>query len=522
MIEELKSEIEKNNSLQETENGAIGFSTTGNELVDLNFRVPSFRDGIDKNSLEKFRIAMQKDLHYAVKWLFFVRDIRGGLGEKRAFVELFVEFYKFSKNDSIKVLSLISEYGRWKDIFDIIEYSHDSELNNICFCLVENQLKKDIDNYTNGKGISLLAKWIPSINASDKIRPLALMLKRHLGLSNKEYRQMLSKLRSHLDVLERKTCSGDWGGIDYGKVPSKANLLYKDAFLKHDYARRNEFLKSVLSGGEKINASVLYPYEIWAKYCKDFGNTDWWYDRNNLKINKDLSLEALWENLKDVGDCGNTMVVCDGSGSMETGINGSRNVLAIDVSRSLSVYFAERCNGEFKNRFIEFSREPKFIDISGCRSLAEKIELLSRYDDCTNTDIEKVFLLILKAAVDSGMKQSDLPDRILIISDMEFDGATTLSRYDGSFQSEMKTLFENIGEQYKRVGYKMPKLVFWNVCSRTNTIPVVENECGVILVSGFSVNIVKLVMSGDTDPWKILKGVLDSERYSPIDNALGK
>lgn len=506
-----------------TENGATGFSTTGNELVDLNFKVPSFRTGVPAIDILRFRKAMEKDLVYSIKWLFFVRDAREGLGEKRAFIDLFTEFFRYDKASASKVLSLVAEYGRWKDIFDLIENSSDNELKLMCFNIVKEQLKNDADNFEAGKGISLLAKWVPSINASDKARKLALELRNYLGLSNKEYRKMLSKLRAHIGIVESMACANKWGEIDYEKVPSKANIRYKDAFLKHDEVRRREFLSAVLSGKEnapKMNASVLFPYEIWAKYTHDNPNSS--HNRWSTSVPKtiDDSLEALWLNMKDIDCGGNTMVVCDGSGSMTSTIGGTTSVQAIDVSRSLSVYFAERCDGEFKNKFIEFSSNPHFIDISGCKTLFDKVRLVDKYDDCSNTDIEKVFMLILDAAVKNNMKQSDLPDRILIISDMEFDGATTVNRWGGNFQSRMKTLFENITVQYNKAGYKMPKLVFWNVNSRTNTIPVTENEYGVILVSGFSVNVAKMVMSGKADPWLALKDTLDSERYSLIDKAL--
>lgn len=519
MMNEIKNEINRANSMQLTENGAVGHSTTGNILVDLNFKVPSFRRGVPTDALFAFEDAMKENLNYAIKWLFFLRDAREGLGEKKAFVDFFTQFFSFDKGKAAKVISLVSEYGRWKDLFDIMKYAKNDELKGVCFNVIKEQLKTDIDNFTNGNGISLLAKWIPSINASASARPMALELRDYLGLSSKEYRQMLSKLRKHLNIVERMTCAKQWGEIDYEAVPSKANLRYKDAFLKHDGERRQAFLDAVLDttseNKPKMNASVLYPHEIWAKYVHQ--NESRYVDYDKLTLDK--SLEALWQNLKDTPNCGNTMVVCDGSGSMESSI-GSSSVQAIDVSRSLSVYFAERCEGEFKNKFIEFSRRPRFIDINGQNTLFDKIKHVAKYDDCSNTDIEKVFMLILNTAKKYQMKQSDLPERILIISDMEFDSATTINRWSGDFQSSMNTLFDNITREYNIAGYKMPKLVFWNVNSRTNTIPVTENENGVALVSGFSVNIVRMVMSGKTDPWEVLKETLDSERYSLIDKAL--
>jgi len=518
-MKEFENEINRANSLQCTENDAVGHSTTCNILVDLNFKVPSFRKGVPTDALFAFEDAMRNNLSYAIKWLFFLRDAREGLGEKKSFVEFFTQFFSFDKGKAAKVISLVGEYGRWKDLFDIMKYANNDELKGVCFNVVKEQLKNDIDNFTAGKSISLLAKWIPSINASDSARPMALELRDYLELSSKEYRKMLSKLRAYIGIVENKTCANRWNEIDYEAVPSRANLRYKDAFLKHDGQRRQEFLDAVLDttseNQPKMNASVLYPHEIWAKYVHR--DESRWVNYNKLTLDK--SLEALWQNLKDTPNCGNTMVVCDGSGSMESSIGGS-SVRAIDVSRSLSVYFAERCEGEFKNKFIEFSSHPHFIDINGQNTLLDKIKHVAKYDDCSNTDIEKVFMLILSTAKKYQMKQSDLPERILIISDMEFDGATTINRWSGNFQSRMNTLFENITREYNIAGYKMPRLVFWNVNSRTNTIPVTENENGVALVSGFSVNIVRMVMSGKTDPWEVLKETLDNERYSLIDKAL--
>ena len=216
---------------------------------------------------------------------------------------------------------------------------------------------------------------------------------------------------------------------------------------------------------------------------------------------------------------GNTLVVVDGSGSMTCRVSKSNSVQAIDVSRSLGVYFAERCTGEFRNKFIEFSSEPKIVDFSDKTTLADKINFVRKFNDCSNTDIEKVFRLILSTAVRNHMSQEDMPERVLIVSDMEFDQATTHYSWGGS-KFDWVPLFESIRQEYEEKGYKLPRLVFWNVNSRTNTIPVTENEAGVTLVSGFSTNIVKMVMSNETDPWLVLKETLDSERYNPVGEIL--
>jgi hypothetical protein len=265
-----------------------------------------------------------------------------------------------------------------------------------------------------------------------------------------------------------------------------------------------------------MHASVLYPHEVWGKYTQLPGlqyTYDYMYNMEKDVAEADVALEAMWKNLADMGDCGNTMVVVDGSGSMTCSYVG---VKPINVSRSLGVYFAERCEGEFKNILMEFSHCPQLIDLNGCDTLRDKIVEMNKYTDCTNTDIESVFMLILQTAIDGGMKQSDLPERLLIVSDMEFDSATNATTY----KYGMKALFDELADRYAKYGFKMPKLVFWNVCSRTNTIPLTENEMGVILVSGFSVNVLSMVMSGQTDPWLALKEKLDEDRYSCISDIL--
>lgn len=521
MIEKIENE---ENNLQTTENGAVGYSSTGKDLVDLNFQVPSMRVELTDGVIEKFTNALHSNLIDTVKWMFFLRDVREGVGERNSFVKLYSIFNREFPAEAQALIPVVAEYGRWKDVVDIaFSEPVSNSLKTRCFAVLESQLISDASGLMVGDSISLLAKWMPSINASKKSRSRALEFIKYTGMTNTEYRKMLSKLRAHLDVTERKTCAGKWGEIDYNKVSSNANLRYAEAFIRHDSERRREYLQSLLSDDKpanvKMNAGDLYPHEIWHKY----------HTYNSWSFNPreyDASLEAMWQNLKDMGAAGNTMCVCDGSGSMESSIPGS-GVWAIDVSRALSVYFAERCNGEFKNRFIEFSNKPSFIDLNGCQTLRDKIAVVNKYNSCQNTNIEKVFDLILRTAVEENMTQADLPERILIISDMEFDSGVDFIRegryghYERMRDDDFKqTLFGSIKERYEAAGFKMPRLVFWNVNSRTNTIPITENELGVTLISGYSVNLLKLVLSNSTDPWTVLKEILDSERYAKIGEIL--
>ena len=515
LMNELKANLERENNYQRTENGAVGYKSTGSVLTDLNFRVSSMRNGITPNDVNLFVQSMSEDLEYAIKWLFFARDVRGGMGERDVFQKLYMKYAELYPVEAKATLKLVSEFGRWKDVIDIINMDPNNILGGME--LIGDTFRSDIENCIVGKPISLLAKWMPSINASGKARQQAKRFAKYFGLPYCTYRKTLSKLRAYLDVTEVKTCGNRWGEIDYNKVSSNANARYNNAFRKHDGVRYVEHctkaLDTTTNSGVKIHASVLYPHEIWKKYIQLKGLS--YYDMFcSIPAEADVSLEALWKNLADLGDCGNTMVVVDGSGSMTMTCKGG--IQPINVSRSLGVYFAERCQGEFHNILMEFSHRPKLIDLNGCETLRDKIIEMSKYDDCSNTDIEAVFMLILQTAVNSNMKQSDLPDRILIISDMEFDMATNQTRY--SFG--MKALFDELADRFAKHGYKLPKLVFWNINSRTNTVPLAENEMGVTLVSGYSPNIMNMVLSNQTDPWLALKEALDSERYTCISDTL--
>lgn len=525
MVNELKNEIKKQNNYQLTENGAVGYKSTGSLLTDLNFRVSSMRNEVTADDMNIFVQAMKEDLEYTIKWLFFMRDIRYGMGERDTFQKFYMKYTLYFPKEAKATFKLISEFGRWKDVIDIINMDTYDILGGMD--LVKDVLYNDMKNCMEGKSITLLAKWMPSINASGKARIQAKKFIKHFGLSKESYRKMLSKLRAYLDVTEVKTCDNRWSEIDYNKVSSNANKRYTDAFKKHDNERYMEHCLKALDTSTnpnvKMHASVLFPHEIWDKYTKLPGLSyndcyyrgKGYYDNNSIETAPaDISLEAMWKNLAEIGDCGNTMVVVDGSSSMTCRI---KNLKPIDIARSLGVYFAERCKGEFNNILMEFSSKPKLIDINDCKTLRDKIIKISNYTDCSNTDIEAVFMLILQTAVNANMNQSDLPDRILIVSDMEFDRASNNTRCN---IYGMKGLFEELSDRFMKYGYKLPKLVFWNVCSRTNTIPVVENEFGVILVSGFSPNIMSMVMCGETDPWLALKKKLDDKRYNCISDIL--
>ena len=484
-----------------TENGAIGYQTTGKELLDLNFAVASLRSMTDEEVVRHFMRAFNEDKLSAMVWLFYARDIRGGLVERRLFRTI------LSSLDSkfvVPIISLIPEYGRYDDMWCLLD---NNSTANVVYKIVREQLSQDLKDMQENKSISLLAKWLPSINTSSaKTKEYGKKLCKALHMSEREYRKTLSKLRKYLDVVEVKMSANNWSEINYEAVPSRANLIYEDAFLRNDEKRRREYLLALKEGETKINSSVLFPHDIVDKYM--------W------KREENPTLEALWKALPNtVNDCDSTIVVADGSGSMGSRIDPSSSTTALDVANALAIYFSERLTGQFKNKYITFSESPQFVDFSDCNSLFSKINRALDYDECSNTNIEAVFDLILKTAIRYNMRQDDLPKNILIISDMEFDAC---AMDNNGRRGKKKKLFEVISQKYEEAGYKLPRLVFWNVNSRTKTIPLTENDCGVALVSGFSANIAKMVMSSELDPFKCLLEVLNSSRYAPVREALDR
>lgn len=477
-----------------TTNGAVGYVTSGKKLLDLNFSVTSLRGQNEQAIINKFMDAYYEDPMMAIKWLFYARDAREGIGERRLF-RVAMKYLATLKPDVVRsVLKLVAEYGRWDDMMCLLE----TPVKGDAEAVIIHQLSEDIANMNNGKSVSLLGKWMPSENASSKTtKAHATMLRKAMQLTSKKYRQTLSRLRKHIGIVECQMSAKQWNEINYEAVPSRANLIYNGAFLRNDEERRRAYLGALSKGEAKINASVLFPDDIVHKYnASSYG---WSVNLKTL----DATLEGLWNALPTL-TTENTLVVRDGSGSM----CGK----PLDVSTALSIYMAERSTGEFHNKFITFSAKPKLIDLNGMNTLYEKLRRTYQETDCSNTNIHAVFELILRTAVNSKMSQEDMPKNIVIVSDMQFDGR--------AFNFN-QSLFESIAADYAQCGYVLPRLTFWNVNEYySNVVPIQQNELGVVLMSGYSQNLVKMVMSGETDPYQCLVKQLNDKRYDAVEEAV--
>lgn len=522
----LKNTINKVTNVTYTENGALAYKTTHNPFVDLNFKIAGYRSLFIKDPnlrksayttktdtllIKEFANCFTRDPKIAMKYLFYIRDARGGLGERSIFREclkyLISHYYSvFGKNFTKELIKLIPEYGRWDDVVDLYNF-HNKEIKKIVVEILRIQLAEDYADSQNNKSISLLAKWMPSVQHAS--RKLALQLANDFGYTEKYYRKLLAGLRSYLDVTEVKMSSKDWPSIEYSTVPSKANILYRNAFLAHDKERRTKFLEDLQNNKTKINASVNTPFDVISAYTdyKALDYVDW-----RLKVKSyDQSLEEIWKALPNYikdSDGNEILVVADTSSSMTVD-----DYLPYRVCMSLALYCSERLTGPYKDQIVVFSSCPRYIDMSGTRSLHDKMTDYISYSDYTNTNILATFDLILETAKINKLSQKQLPKTILVISDMEFDAAT----YNGNNER----VFKVAHNRYKAAGYHLPRLVFWNVRSKTkSSIPMLKNKYGLTLVSGFSPSILRMVLSNKLDPYAALLDEINSPRYDLVDKLL--
>ena len=501
MLNELKKEL----NITTTENGALVRKTTYNSCLDLFALIGSVRNRESKEIITLFEKAYNEDQLTAMKILFYLRDIRGGIGERNTF-RIIAKYMADTHTTSMrKNLEFIPEFGRWDDLYAFI----DTSLQNDALEIIKKQLSKDLES----ENPSLLAKWLPSENTSSAItRRNATITRKYLKMSPKTYRKTLTKLRKKIDIVETKLCENNYKDIEYDKLPSGAGLKYKDAFFRHDEERYSQFIEDVSTGKTKINSSTLFPYEL-VREAQSFICEN--YNCCTLPYNdKRALLNEMWKALPDyIGDNDeDCLAVVDVSGSM----GGTPMQMAI----SLGLYVAEKNKGAFKNHFITFSETPELIEIIG-DDLVGKVDFMEDSGWGYNTNLEAVFDLILNVAIKNKLPQSQLPSRLFIISDMEFDRAIQDNSWDRHRRekTDKETLFQTIAKKYAEAGYKVPTLVFWNANARHDLIPAIdeENEMRVQYVSGASPRTFELLLKNETlTALDLMFEAINVERYNCI------
>ena len=469
-----------------TENGAVTYRSSGSECVDLFGSIGALRSANDEDIVRRFIKAWAEDRDIAMKILFYARDIRGGLGERRVFRVIFSALAALEPESVRKNIALIPEYGRWDDLLELLGTPCEAD----ALAFIKEKLSADLAALEAGEPVSLMAKWLPSVNASsEETRKQAQIIAAAMDMNSAQYRKALSALRTEIKILENNLREKDYS-FDYSKQPSKAMFKYRKAFNRNDGERYSAYLNSVEKGEATLHTGTLLPYELVRSAMT----------ASDTKERK--SLDVTWKALEDFTDGRNALVVIDGSGSMY----GFGNPRPCDVALSLGIYFAERNTGMFHDHFITFSTNPKLVEIKG-KDLTERVRYCKSFNEVADTNIQKVFELILTAAVKNGLPQSEMPETLYIISDMEFNICT---------QDAGKTNFEYAKELYASHGYQLPQVVFWNVQSRQEQVPVKMNEQGVALVSGCSPRIFGMVMQNELDPYKFMMKTIGSERYAPV------
>lgn len=481
-----------------SENGALEYASSGSSLVDFNARATEFRNADTEVIIDAAVKAYAEDPVNFVKLMFQTGDIRGGKGERHTFNTCMDWLVAVHPAIAEEVLIFIPEYTRW-DYLIRQTISTNKVISRHATEIVKKQLVSDMwnvqkaeyDNYTN---ISLLAKWMPSLQTKkSEDKKIVRHLLRSLKMQEREYRKTLSTLRGYLNVIEKSLSSKDYDAIDMEKMSAKQQLRYASCLKRVMTKQRHEYIQAVLRGEKKMNTSILNPLEILHEYVKG--------GYRNVTYNEDI--EALWSLIPDKtsGNC-NTLVIRDGSASMMEAIGQGSSATMLEAATAMAVYCADHMTGPFKDKFITFSSRPALISLSDCHTFADKIKLLFEYGDCSNTDIEATFDLILEIAVKNGLSQDEIPSYLMILSDMEFDIARGAYGYynwnTGRKQPALDrdTLFTTIRKKWNAAGYDMPTLVFWQLNGARTIYPEIDAKNGIIFLSGFSTNELELVMAG--------------------------
>lgn len=455
------------------ENGMPTHSTSGSAIVDMFFKMGASRQVPAKNLVQLFVNALSEDMLLAVKAMFYNRDVRGGQGERRSFRIFFRYLCVYYPEVARKNLKNVVEYGRWDDLLVGLETPVEDDIYDLFLYGLKAKDK-------------LCAKWLPREGKSMDYFAKLFMAK--WKLSPRQYRRLLA---THTEVVENLMCNKEWGAINYNHVPSVAINKYRKAWYRNDPERYGAWVDALAKGDKdvKVNAGAIYPHTLVGSVL------------NNRNQKLDQQTQAQWDALPDYVPEGQSFIpVCDVSGSM-----GMYDGVPMLVSIALGIYLSERNKGVFKDGFITFSGKPT-LQVLKSKSLREKILQLHKAEWGMNTNLEAVFNLLLNKAVESGLSNSDMPQTILILSDMQFDQCVT---------EPNASAIKMIRRKYEASGYSMPNVVFWNLRDSTG-VPVKYNEEGTCLVSGFSPAIMQNLLSGDMTPENIVNNALNNPRYEAV------
>ena len=480
-----------------TENGHAAVSTTGTAVLDLYGLVGALR-GCDHERLRTlFDNAANENKLLTAKTMFYARDARGGVGERQLFRDM-LHYAAIKYPEMVRPnLIHIPYFGRWDDMYALVA----TPLEDKAFALMKQQFEADLAT----EQVSLLGKWLKSCNASSaETRRLGLLTAKYFNMGEKQYRKALTLLRARIKIVETQMSQRQWNDIRYDVIPSRAGLVYHDAFMRHDPEGYTEYLEAVRKGKAKINAAMNTPQDLVHQYMQVHGRTE-----------PDETVELMWKNLPDYVDSDeNILCMVDVSGSM-TG-------RPIEVSTGLGMYFAQHNKGAFHNLLLTFSAEPRFVYLEDNVTMLQNLQDTLGADWGMNTDLNLACERILDFAVEHKVPDSDMPRRLIVISDMEIDDAT--SYYSGNwrdgYNKQSRALHaDELREMYEEAGYTMPQVIYWNVASRENRFQTRADTSNTMLASGSSPAVFTAIMEMkdlDITPAMAMEQVLNSDRYSII------
>lgn len=490
-----------------TENGAVARTTTSSSLLDLFAVIGAMRSRDENDIISMFRAAYAEDKALATKMLFYARNCRGGCGERRTF-RIILRWMAICHPSIIKKnLDNIVFFGRWDDLYTLVATPCEKEMWN----LIRAQWLEDVANFQKKKPISIMAKWLKSVNtSSEESCALGRKTARELGLSEKDYRKALSKFRNYLNVCERRMSKKEWEKIVYSEVPSYAMKRYRKAFAKNDRERFTSYKESLARkiedgtiSSKDIKSTVMYPMDIVKDYITKSAHSSYYFGPRTIS-SIDTILEAQWKTLPNyVEGENNVLVMADVSGSMTV-----NNWEPMSASIGLATYFAERNHGAYKNKYMSFSSDPSFIELNPTWDLATKINSVLGTDVGYSTNLERAFMTILNIAKINKVAPEDMPKALIVVSDMEID--SYCRGYGLDFLSEMNQRFVD-------AGYAPIKVVFWNVQARGNHYHASSSNPYAKFVSGFSASSFKdILMTLDEKPYESMVKILNSEMYDRV------
>ena len=488
-IENLKKEANYTRTL----NGALTHGSTGDACLDFFAVAGGMRYRRREDQIRLYDRAYIETPELAAKLLFYLRDIRGGMGERKLFRTLLRHVAFTWPETAIKNVRYTAEFGRWDDLVCLMGTPAEEEAVRV----IRRQLADDMaalkkrDMGEEDAHISLLAKWLPSDNASSPVTcGNARKLIAALGMDKREYRAMLTALRARIGLVERNLSKKRPEKVNYKAVPAQAMLKYRSAFEQKDRNRFRSYLGEVKKGKKTIHSGTLFPYEVLRPF---FSVRD---------AEGEATLEQLWKSLPGEIGSANAISVVDTSGSMYW----AEKLKPALISQAMGLYCAERCEGVFHNHLITFESTPHLVEIKGA-TLRDKLTYIGTLPWGGSTNLEGVFNLILRTAVNARAKQEEMPAVLYIFSDMEFNYAV---------RDPSRTVYEACRAKFEAHGYRMPAVVFHNVNSWQMQAPVTAHTRGTALQSGAGTHALKEKFDGNITPMDHMLRVLNGKRYGMI------